>query len=375
MYEDLFQLEINDAGGRKAKLNINNNKIDTPYLIPTRPEFFSMNNSPYIIEENIEKFKVGTHVEWLNISKLQSILEKRNYKYYKDYILRKMDEIPSPTRLFHLEFNSDVTLLNEDNLRTLLDLQYDVGSNVIEIPNIFYEWDYNNAVNVALSWRKQNNIDKPLMGIICLENDFDQINSNIEKIDCIGMSLRRKHPLMLSRLKEMFKDKEHEIWIHGFSTPRTYRQFDWNGTIGMLVNYYGVDSISYFVTHSQAIRYSFLKHLQMTDEEKAEEAAETKYFTPENYAYNDYNSLEKEHGPDYELNNFCNCSVCRQNTIDKIKADYEYTYYNTRSHDVLGHNNEALNLKNSIEKNESEEYINSKHYANLFIHGITKSTT
>ncbi len=375
MYEDLFQMQINDAGGRKAKLNLNNIRIDTPSLIPTRPEFSSMKNSPYVIDEDIEKFKIGTHVEWLNQSKINSIIDDKSYKYYKDYIAKKVEQIPSATKIFHLEFIKDVKELNKDQLERLLDLQNDVGSHVIEIPNFFYDWEYTEAINIALSWRRRNSIDKPLMGIICLENDFDLIYNNLKNIDCVGMSLRKKHPLILSRLKEMFKDQEHEIWIHGFSTPRTYREFDWNGTVGMLVNYYGLDSVSYFVTHSQGARCFYLKHLKMSDEDKAEEAAEIKYFTPENYAYNEYNSLEKEHGEDYELKNFCDCTVCKQNTIDKITADFEYTYYNTRSHDVLGHDNEAHNLQKSIVNNESEDYVNSKHYANLFINRLTKSMT
>ena len=286
---------------------------------------------------------------------------------YAGYVQKKVREIPAIHKILHFELQKDLTTMNEEQINILLTLQNDVEATFIEIPNLYTKWNYAEAIKISNQWRKNNNIDKPLMAIVTTNDYIDTAIEYDEHIDSIGISLRKYDPHLLYNLKSKFKDTERQKWIHALSTTRTYRQFDWTGTAGALINFYGIDTISFYVPHPMAIRNYVLQQNDLNEEEKAEQASWTKYFNPMDYASNNYSEIEKQYGIDHRLSEFCHCSVCKKNTIDSITADYEYTFYNTRAHDVMSNKNESGLFQKSIEEGEAEAYINSKYYAKKFI--------
>lgn len=372
MYEDMFKINKSDTGGRNGKLEINGIKLDTPTTIPTRNEFLALNTSPFLSEDDIEQFKIGVQVEWFSNDDITKLKKGGVYNPTKYYISRKFKEIPTNIKLLHFEFEKDVKNIDKTSLELLLQIQKDVGVNSIEVPNIYAKWNYKNAIKIANDWRKNTKIDKPLMGLVNNDWDVETIKNNIDSVDAIGLNLRRFSPPLLFNIKNEFKESKKEKWINAFTTPRTYKEFNYNGTAGILINYFGIDTLSYYVAHPMAIRNYILQLEKLSEEEKAEKATETKYFNSTDYSYPNYSVLEKKYGADYHLSELCDCKICKKNTLEGIQADYDYTYFNTRSHDVLKHKDETINFQKSITKEESNKYIDSKQYAKEFIKGKSK---
>jgi hypothetical protein len=263
---------------------------------------------------------------------------------------------------------SDVLELKDDYLEMLLNLQEEIDANVITIPNIFENWDYNNAINFSYKWKKNEGIDKPLMAIACNENHAKTINKNLDKINGIGINLKRNNPPLLYYIRNNLK--QNNIWIHGFMAPRTYRSIKFKGTLGILINFFGIDTISPFVAPPETSRMFKLITDKQLPEEKEQKAGENKYFNPLDYGRYDFNNLEENFGSNYSLSNFCPCEICENNTIEEITSDYEFTFIHTRAHDVFANIIEAHKFNESIEEEMSSNYIDEKNFAKLILNKL-----
>ena len=78
------------------------------------------------------------------------------YKSVKNYIIERIQLIDTPVKMLHFEFKSDVSRLNAQTMKLLLDLQVSAGANVIEIPNIKEQSNYKKSIEKALEWKKAN---------------------------------------------------------------------------------------------------------------------------------------------------------------------------------------------------------------------------
>lgn len=195
---------------------------------------------------------------------------------------------------------------------------------------------------------------------------FFQVTKKKNKIDCFGLYSRYPNVPLLEKLKSELQSKD--IWIHAFSVPHTYSQLNYEGTLGILNNYYGIDTFNHFVAHPKVAKKYVLDRKEMDEEEKKEEAQSGKFLKPDNYGTPEFVNLERQYGLDKDLSDFCKCDVCKKNTINTMLSDYEYTHLNERSHETLFYALESENIRENIEKKEEKEYINSKEYPRKFIH-------
>jgi predicted DNA-binding protein YlxM (UPF0122 family) len=251
-------------------------------------------------------------------------------------------------------------------------MQKNLEMDAITIPNVFNNWDYSRAIDFSCKWLKNERLDKPLMAIACNENHAKVIKDNKDKIDCIGINLRKENIPLLYFIRENLK--KENIWIHSFMTPRSYSQAEYNGTLGILINFFGVDSISPEVGHPKSSQYFKYLEDKKTPEEKAEEANGNKYFNPKDYSNYNFKYLKEQYGEDYSLSNFCDCEVCEKNSISDIISDFESTFAHSRSHDIFSNIIESHKFHESIVEKNPAKYISQKKYANLILNELQKST-
>jgi|WetSurMetagenome_2_1015567.scaffolds.fasta_scaffold30698_4 hypothetical protein len=361
-----ISINNSDVFGREGQLDIENQKISTPNYIPTRSEFLNLQESPFIDKKDYSKINFGVYGYWINDSIIKRISDKgKAYQNIKNYINERIKIVETPVRMLHFEFNSDVSRLNTQTLKLLLDLQVEVGANIIEIPNLQKQRNYKKSLEKAIEWKKANADNHPLMGIAYEPSDVKILKSKITQIDSIGIHIHSENLPLLYEIEETIRPLN--VWTHAFSAPRSYKKVNYKGTMGVFLNKFGIDTMSTYVATSEVARnFSYAKE-NKTDIEKQNDALANKYFNPIDYSTTKYEFMNETLNPDdtieIKLSNYCSCPVCKNNTLQSIVSDYNTTFQNTRSHEVLANVNESVIIKERIKKNEFDKYLSSKKFA------------
>lgn len=362
----MFTIDHLDKNGRSGKLDIDGLKIDTPTIFPTKNEGKDLTASPYLKSDDINDFKVGVLTQWIWSDKLSQIGSTKGYKYVLGYIKSQLKEITTPKKMLHFEFGRDVTILDNVSLDLLLQLQLQSGVDVIETPNYYnLNMNYNDILDHAINWHKGLGIDIPLMGLICGDDDVKILKSKIKDLDCFGLSMRRESIPLLYQIRNELKNDDK--WVHSFSTHKTYSAVRKEGTIGPLINFFGIDTLSTYVVHPLGLKKFIAETLEESEQAKQARADQTTFFNPQNYGKPKYNDLAKDYIKTHPLSNFCPCAVCKNNTIDTITSDYTTTYRNTRVHEVLSYSNESKRFRKELDTGNPETYIKNKYYPSKII--------
>jgi hypothetical protein len=195
------------------------------------------------------------------------------------------------------------------------------------------------------------------MGIVNEWNDINLLTNKTDIISCIGASLRRENRPLLIAIKNYLKPMD--IWVHAFSVPRSFRVVNWDGTIGVLLNYYGIDTMSTVVAHPNSAKGFGIQMGCMNDEQKVEQSLDSRYFNPMDYSTFKCKNIDNN----LKLSVLCDCPICRNNTIDTIVQNVDTAYVNMKSHDVFSYKNESRNYQGEIKQSVSDTYLTSKKYA------------
>ncbi|WP_292378396.1 hypothetical protein [Methanosarcina sp. UBA289] len=356
-----IDIKNRDMGGREGSLNINGIKIQTPDYLPNQKDITSLIDSSFVNNSNFPNIDVGVYTQWIDKQTLLLISGNLDeYNKVKKSInsgLKPMKDAGVKRKLLHFEFGSDVETLSGQEVDILLQLQDDVGADVIEIPNLFSTEEYKTVLDRAYEWKHFEGIGKELMGIANEGFDINLLRNKTDIISCIGASLRRENRPLLFAIKNQLSPMN--IWVHAFSVPRSFRVVNWDGTMSVLLNYYGIDTMNTGIAHPNSAKRFGIQMGCMTDKQKIEQSLESRYFNPVDYSTFKCKNI-KNH---LKLNTFCNCPICQNNSIDTILQDVDTVYANFRAHEVFSYKKESSNYQNEIGKNVSDDYFNSKKYA------------
>ncbi len=359
-------VENSDVFGRQGDLEIENKKISTPNYLPTRNEFLNLQDSSFVEKKDYKDVNFGVYGHWLSNDTIKRISDKgKAYKSVKNYIIERIQLIDTPVKMLHFEFKSDVSRLNAQTMKLLLDLQVSAGANVIEIPNIKEQSNYKKSIEKALEWKKANLNSQPLMGIAYTSQDVKIIKSKLNAIDAIGVHVHSEDYTTLYEIEETIRPLN--VWTHAFSAPRLYKSANYKGTMGVFLSKFGIDTYSSYVAPSEVARNFSYSNENKTDEEKLDDAKYGKYFNPVDYSTTKYDVMNKTLNPnnteDVKLSKFCSCPICSHNSIQSIVSNFNTTFANTRSHEVLANINESSIIKKKIKNNEFDKYLSSKKFA------------
>jgi hypothetical protein len=360
----LFTPDVNENNGRSGIIEIDSKKIVTPTYAPTKNEYVSLAKSKRVNKNDYKKAKIGELVCWLDKNQLKNLEHVGGaYNSKKAALKNDLGSIEAATKIIHFNFFDDVNTINIEQLEILLELQQDSGADVIQVPNIYQNYDYSRAIEKALEWKKGKGVEKPLMGIVCKRVDIDLLKTKLLVIESIGVNLTKFHKPLLIAVKTELKSKN--VWIHGISAPVTYPKSE--GTLGVLINYYGFDTISSPVANWKIAQGFGGKLAKMPDEEHLPTALKSKYFKPTDYGTPTLDKLKNQYGEGHKLSSFCTCPVCNGITIKEILDNPRAVNDNNRSHRVISSINEGDIYQNKLKNNESLDYIRSKLHAKTII--------
>src|SRR5712692_695415 len=133
-------------------------------------------------------------------------------------------------RLLFLAFRGGASLAQSKDLKTILDLQFLAGLDVITVQhtmNMAIE-DFDADLKFAEKWAEERGVDRPLMPIIQAPDNKEmavQLLKLAEKHghDALGCDLRGGFYYHSLREIEEFKKRKPEIWVHAFQVPPKVR--------------------------------------------------------------------------------------------------------------------------------------------------------
>lgn len=277
-----------DKYSSTGTLSIHSKKVEIPRIIPTSNELASLKLSPKVKSNHLTLFSdLCVHTEYFDRKRLDKLQTDDGYEEILKEISVFLKSLPVKKKILHFEFYSEVDKLSDAELLLLLELPLELNLPVAEIPN-GYNFDTSTLkkrIELSKAWQHNASSEIALMGVAAKAKDIDVLEKMSNYIDCFGIVLnylRSSKPLLY---KVWDKLKYKGKWIHAFMTPRSYRDLHHRGSLGPLINFYGVDTFSSYQADRKR-NYRFLKWKFMQSEEKKERMAlkNTKYFVLTDYS-------------------------------------------------------------------------------------------
>jgi|GEM_PF-4421011 hypothetical protein len=357
----LFDVVAAEQGGRSGILNIGGFEIKTPTNFLTQTDITSIKKFYPITRTAFSPLRnLGVQVNWITKDLTVQLRDDSKFEYFKEALNNKILDESVNTRIIHFEFPRSITSLNQMTLEKLLKAQVESNAQVLEIPNFFNNQNYSQALISGIKYFKRYGGGRPIMAVACKKSDFDLINKKMNWIDCVGVNLREQRVIkrLLYGVRDLLrKNKKKKVWVHSFSTPRSYKLIERDGTPGIGINRFGIDTISFPVKLGRGAP------------SKKTAMERHRYYNPTDYGTYPWGFMaELNEGRDLYLSDYCECPFCGRYTMIDIIENYSQEPYFTRAHEAVAYNRESQKLRELINdpRESALQYIESKYYAYEF---------
>lgn len=356
-----FAIEVDDPNGRQGVLNIGRGHVMTPAYVPSEEVFHAMGDIPE--GARWQQSCISECDLWVQRSDIGRIrLYPEDKVVMEEAACERMDRMHSAARLMHLNFFSDVAELPKETVVDLLRLQYRAGADVIEIPHAACNTQsYERVVRHALEWQQNSTSETPLMAIARTTADLAMLDHYLPQLGGVGIDCRRFDIPLLSQVRGSLKDRD--VWVHAFSPPFQCHGMQNQGTLGMLINWFGVDTVSTTALSEDVRQYFTVLASMMDEQERAEFVRKNHYFDPSDYSMFTFDTLQELYGPEQQLSRFCDCPVCRNKTIGEAMGDLSDFDMKNRLHAAFAYGGEAEKYRRALVHHSTDQFIKTKPFA------------
>ncbi|GAB7014962.1 hypothetical protein [Methanogenium cariaci] len=356
-----FVVKVDDTNGRHGVLDIGRERISTPLYVPSDDIWQAMRDIPggsAYCRSGVCEYDI-----WIRHPDIERIrLHPEERELLEREVRERMSRVRSSAKMIHFNFFSDVMGLDKESLIRLLCLQYQAGADVIEIPHGFCSVQaYERMVRYALEWQHDFRCDTSLMGIAHSAADLTMLNRYLPQLGGVGIDCRRFNKPLLYQVRKLLKPQD--VWVHAFSAPLRYREVDNQGTLGMLINWFGVDTVSTITQGDPVREYFTYLFSRMEGQEKTECLKQMRYFAPTDYSTPTFGDLEVSYGDSHRLSSFCDCPVCRNLTIGDAMENLPDLYLNNQLHRAFAYYRESQKCRHALINNETDRFLAGKLYA------------
>ncbi len=268
-------------------------------------------------------------------------------------------------RLLYLAFRGGAGITESSDLKTLLDLQYLAGLDIITIQHTMEmsPEDFDNNIGFAEKWMVERGVEKPVMPIIQAPDNkplAERLLQVAEKHDThlLGFDLRGGFYYHALRVVEDLKKRKPEVWVHAFQVPPKVR-FG-HGLMpcseGMILPMFGIDSFSRWIVPPPPTPLT--KEVINVFDRKGWGSLKKR----------DFESLRKN-------TTNCGCAVCQGKDLEPFyDGKVLDVLARAKIHDHLSQREELDKTRQSIGKGEYLELLKSKQYPREFLKQIPTST-
>jgi hypothetical protein len=271
---------------------------------------------------------------------------------------------PDAVRMLYLAFKGGAVINQTQDLKTILDLQYLAGLDIITVQHsldITLD-DYESQLHFAERWADERGVDKPIMPIIQASDNKEtaaNLLALVEKHEpsMLGFDLRGGFYYHALRGIEEFKKRKPEIWVHAFQTPPKIRFGHGLLTCseGMVLPMFGIDSFSRWIVPPPPTPLT--KEVINVFDRKGWGSLKKK----------DYEAIRKN-------TTNCNCAVCQGKDLEPFyEGKVLGVLAKAKVHDHLAQRKELEAARESIKKGEFLSLLNTKEYPREFLKQIPKT--
>ncbi len=268
---------------------------------------------------------------------------------------------PDVTRLLFLAFRGGANISQSKDLKTILDLQFLAGLDIITVQHTMdmSPEDFEANLKFAEKWAEERGVYKPLMPVIQAPDNRETANQLLKLVEkhepsALGLDLRGGFYYHSLREIEEFKEREPEVWVHAFQVPPKVR-FG-RGLLacseGMILPMFGVDSFSRWIVPPPPTPLT--KEVINVFDRKG------------------WGSLKKK---DFEAlrdnSSGCSCQVCQGKNLEPLyEGKVLEVLAKAKVHDHLSQREELGRARQSIKKGEYLSLLRSKEYPREFLKHI-----
>jgi hypothetical protein len=271
---------------------------------------------------------------------------------------------PDAVRMLYLAFKGGAVINQTQDLKTILDLQYLAGLDIITVQHsldITLD-DYESQLHFAERWADERGVDKPIMPIIQASDNKEtaaKLLALVEKHEpsMLGFDLRGGFYYHALRGIEEFKKRKPEIWVHAFQTPPKIRFGRGLLTCseGMILPMFGIDSFSRWIVPPPPTPLT--KEVINVFDRKGWGSLKKK----------DYEAIRKN-------TTNCNCAVCQGKDLEPFyEGKVLDVLAKAKVHDHLAQRKELEAARESIKKGQFLSLLNTKEYPREFLKLIPKT--
>lgn len=211
------------SGAIASTLDTGNLRLDMPYKTPTNSEITASKKAEVPLTQTPGLFVIGKLIypqTWKKISQ-----EDTYFKEFTSRLTRDRLQLQNSAALLFIVFRGDVPLEKTEDLRTVLDIQYFSGMDIITVQQNRQTSieDFVNNAKFARRWMDHLGIDRPVMPILSpMETtNFTEITTSILQLGLnrLGVDLAGGFPYNNLRVLERIKRRKPELWLHAFQVP------------------------------------------------------------------------------------------------------------------------------------------------------------
>ncbi len=267
-------------------------------------------------------------------------------------------------RLLYLSFLKGAHLSSSDELKTMLDLQFLAGLDIITVQHTseMSPAEMDSQIKFAERWMDERGVDKPLMPIVQAIDDAkvaSDLVSLVSKHDgkALGFDLRGGFHYHALRAIEDYKKKSPEVWVHAFQVPPKIRlgRSPLPCSEGMMLPMFGIDSYSRWIVPPPPT--------PLTKDV-------INLFDPKGWG-----ALKKKDFEETRKNTTnCRCAVCQGKDLEPFyEGKVLDVLAKAKVHDHLSQRFELEKARTSIKEGEYLSLLNSKQYPRDFLRQMPKS--
>ncbi len=270
---------------------------------------------------------------------------------------------PDSVRLLFLAFRGGANLAQSKDLKTILDLQFLAGLDIITVQHTLDMGleDFDADLKFAEKWAVERGVDKPLMPVIQAPDNKEMAGQLLKLVEkhghgALGFDLRGGFYYHSLREIEEFKKRKPEIWVHAFQVPPKVRfgRGLLSCSEGMILPMFGLDSYSRWIVPPPPTPLT--KDVINVFDRKGWGSLKKK----------DYESLR-------DNNPGCKCQVCQGKDLEPFyEGKVLEVLAKAKVHDHLAQRQELERARASIKKGEYLTLLRSKEYPREFLKYIPK---
>lgn len=341
----------------QSELRIGNQRIPLPNRFPISPERNAL--KPAGVKDPLPG-EVAVLARLAPPDTLKRILtQEEALKSTAKFLSREKSS--EEIRLLYLSFRGGATVTESSDLKTLLDLQYLAGLDIITVQHTIdmSPEDFERHLEFAEKWMEERGVEKPLMPIVQAPGNKElatKLLGVVEKRDMplLGFDLRGGFYYHLLRVVEDFKKRKPEVWVHAFQVPPKVR-FG-RGLMpcseGMILPMFGIDSFSRWIVPPPPTPLT--KDVINLFDRRG------------------WGSLKKRDFEAHRQNTTsCECAVCQGKDLEPFyEGKVLDVLAKAKVHDHLAQREELEKTRQSIRKGEYLSLLKSKEYPKEFLKQI-----